>query len=114
LRAENFELAMAYLATGNTNGCDNHELFLRRAQTELEQFQTFVNPFLCALQYTGTTTTATTTRLSNVFVAAMNNQYHDLKSLIADYVGVPRGKLLRHIRAALRHNRAEPSNSGNS
>jgi hypothetical protein len=114
LKQGNYELAMQFLATQKWH-LDHHLLrstaqhrrsFLRRGQAELVQFETFMNPFLCGLQFAERTATITTTRIAttattNTSSFAALHQYTDLKSLIADFVGVPRGRLLRNIRTAV-------------
>jgi hypothetical protein len=114
LKQENYELAMQFLATQKwhlhhhllCSTAQHRRSFLRRGQAELVQFDTFMNPFLCGLHFaeqrtvTATTPITTTTSTNTSSFAALH-QYTDLKCLIADFVGVPRGRLLRNIREAV-------------
>jgi hypothetical protein len=115
LKQENYELAMQFLATQKwhlhhhllCSTTQHRQLFLRRGQAELVQFDTFMNPFLCGLQFAERTVTATTTRIATTTATntsssfAALHQYTGIKCLIADFVGVPRGRLLRNIREAV-------------
>ena len=97
IREDSFDLAMIALSSAPSNSFGLNlpviERYKNRAWESVDLHKSFFNPFLCALQFPSDQS------LASRLLSELNKL--ELKLLIADFLGVPRGEHLAHIRAAL-------------